>query len=72
MGGGATWRYALAYPERVLAMILVNAVPPNRDWGKTSSTEEAIRLGAKRPLSDLAYCSNLGFVPLRDTSTRAC
>ena len=45
MGGGATWRYALAYPERVLAMILVNAVPPNRDWGKTSSTEEAIPSG---------------------------
>ena len=72
MGGGATWRYALAYPERVLAMILVNAVPPNRDWGKTSSTEEAIPSGRQEALSDLAYCSNLGFVPLRDTSTRAC
>lgn len=28
MGGGATWRYALAYPEQVLAMILVDASPP--------------------------------------------
>jgi pimeloyl-ACP methyl ester carboxylesterase len=39
MGGGATWRYTLAYPERVSAMILVNAVPPNRDWGQTPSTD---------------------------------
>lgn len=36
MGGGVTWRYAIAYPERVLAMILVNAVPADRNWSRTS------------------------------------
>ena len=25
MGGGATWRYTLAYPEKVIAMILIDA-----------------------------------------------
>jgi pimeloyl-ACP methyl ester carboxylesterase len=28
MGGGITWRYALAHPERVLAMVLVDSSPP--------------------------------------------
>ena len=28
MGGGATWRYALAYPEQVSHMILVDSVAP--------------------------------------------
>ena len=28
MGGGATWRFALAYPERVTHMILINATGP--------------------------------------------
>ncbi len=28
MGGGATWRFALANPHRVRAMILVDSVPP--------------------------------------------
>ena len=28
MGGGATWRYTLTYPDRVRAMLLVNSVAP--------------------------------------------
>lgn len=28
MGGGVTWRYALAHPDRVVAMILIDASPP--------------------------------------------
>ena len=39
MGGGATWRYTLAYPERVNAMILVDSVAP-RHWQNTESTAE--------------------------------
>ena len=49
MGGGATWRYTLAYPERVSAMILVNAVPPNRDWGQTPSTDDPKTSEQKAP-----------------------
>jgi pimeloyl-ACP methyl ester carboxylesterase len=28
MGGGATWQYTLEYPEKIIAMILVDSVPP--------------------------------------------
>ena len=49
MGGGATWRYALSFPERVSAMILVNAVPPNRDWGKHLSRMSKKLQSTKRP-----------------------
>jgi len=38
MGGGVAWRYALAYPTRVRAMILVDASPP-RDWSRTGQAE---------------------------------
>jgi len=38
MGGGATWRYTLAYPDRVIAMILVDSVPAG-NW--RSSVDEA-------------------------------
>lgn len=38
MGGGATWRYALAHPERVLAMLLVDSVPPG-NWQRPSEKE---------------------------------
>ena len=38
MGGGATWRYTLAYPERVLAMVLVDSVPPG-NWQRPSEEE---------------------------------
>ena len=37
MGGGATWRYTLAYPDRVIAMILVDSVPAG-NW--RSSADE--------------------------------
>jgi pimeloyl-ACP methyl ester carboxylesterase len=63
MGGGATWRYALAYPERVAAMILVNAVPPNRDWGKTPSTDE--------PATSEQKAAPVGFSLLRQSWFRA-
>lgn len=32
MGGGATWRYTLAYPEKVSAMILIDASGPPQWW----------------------------------------
>ena len=38
MGGGATWRYALAHPERVSAMVLVDAVAPG-PWGQAQARE---------------------------------
>ena len=38
MGGGATWRYALAHPDRVLAMVLVDSVPPG-NWQRPSEEE---------------------------------
>ena len=31
MGGGTAWRFAHAYPERVIALLLVNSVPPG-NW----------------------------------------
>ena len=72
MGGGATWRYALSFPERVSAMILVNAVPPNRDWGKTPVTDEQKTAEHKTPPLGLACCGNPGFEPSHATLTQAC
>ncbi|NCF77888.1 MAG: alpha/beta fold hydrolase, partial [Proteobacteria bacterium] len=63
MGGGATWRYALAYPERVLAMILVDAVPPNRDWGVSPRTDE--------PKTSEKKTAPIGFSLLRQPWFRA-
>lgn len=31
MGGGATWQYTLEHPEKIIAMILVDSVPPG-NW----------------------------------------
>lgn len=39
MGGGATWRYALAHPDRVSAMILVDATGL-ADWRSTAAESE--------------------------------
>jgi pimeloyl-ACP methyl ester carboxylesterase len=39
MGGGATWRYALAHPDRVMAMILVDSVPPG-SWQQADAEAE--------------------------------
>lgn len=38
MGGGATWRYALAHPEKVSAMILIDASGP-RQWRREQAVE---------------------------------
>jgi pimeloyl-ACP methyl ester carboxylesterase len=48
MGGGATWRYTLAYPDRVIAMILVDSVPAG-NW--RSSVDEP---SADEPSADEA------------------
>jgi pimeloyl-ACP methyl ester carboxylesterase len=40
MGGGVTWRYTLQYPEKVLAMVLVNASGPY-DWWREREQLEA-------------------------------
>ena len=63
MGGGATWRYALAYPERVTALLLVNAVPPNRDWGKPP--------GADAPKTSEQKAAPIGFSLLGQSWFRA-
>jgi len=48
MGGGVTWRFALAYPERVSAMLLVNAVPApswpriNAQSAESESSQSAV------------------------------
>lgn len=39
MGGGATWGYALAHPERVRAMILVDSVAPAESEGAFEQPE---------------------------------
>ena len=38
MGGGATWHYALAYPEKVSAMILIDASGPPQ-WRREQAVE---------------------------------
>ena len=52
MGGGATWRYVLAHPKRVRAMILVDSVPPG-DWRESTpaaATEDVLVLpGSREP-----------------------
>lgn len=40
MGGGATWRFALAHPERVSAMILVDSVAP-ASWREDDESRSA-------------------------------
>lgn len=41
-GGGVTWRFALAYPERVQAMILIDAVPLPQFTRASTSDETAV------------------------------
>jgi pimeloyl-ACP methyl ester carboxylesterase len=41
MGGGATWRYALAYPDKVNAMILIDASGPPQ-WRREPDTEAEV------------------------------
>ena len=50
MGGGATWRYALAYPERVRAMLLLNSVAP-RHWQNAGPTEPAAESDRPTPIA---------------------
>jgi pimeloyl-ACP methyl ester carboxylesterase len=49
MGGGATWQYTLEHPEKVIAMILVDSVPP----GNWSNSEP--ELGTDRGSGPLAF-----------------
>ena len=49
MGGGATWQYTLEHPEKVIAMILVDSVPP----GNWSNSEP--ELGTDRGPGPLAF-----------------
>ena len=49
MGGGATWRYTLAYPEKVSAMILIDASGPPQWWHeRVQPTEDD---NERRPLA---------------------
>ncbi|MGE0625681.1 MAG: alpha/beta fold hydrolase [Pseudomonadales bacterium] len=50
MGGGATWRYALAYPEQVRAMILVDSVEP-AGWRQEGGSDQ----GADRSGSPIGF-----------------
>lgn len=43
MGGGVSWRYALAHPQQVLALVLIDASPPG-GWRREF---EAARSGAQ-------------------------
>ena len=47
MGGGATWQYTLAHPERVLAMVLVDSVPPG-NWQRPSEEESESSGGGEK------------------------
>jgi pimeloyl-ACP methyl ester carboxylesterase len=64
MGGGATWRYTLAHPKRVLAMVLVDSVPPG-NWQRPNEkkSKENKERGAKK--------SVVGFSLLRQDWFRA-
>ena len=64
MGGGATWRYVLAHPERVRAMILVDSVPPG-DW------RESTPAAATQDDADAARSAPIGFALLRQPWFRA-
>ena len=48
MGGGATWRYTLAHPDRVLAMVLVDSVPPG-NWQRPSEEKSEGSEKDKKP-----------------------
>ena len=52
MGGGATWRYALAHPERIQAMILVCSVAPG-SWRQ--STTEKTATGESERSTPIAF-----------------
>jgi len=63
MGGGATWRYTLAHPDRVLAMVLVDSVPPG-NWQRPSEEKSKGSEKDKKP-------SVAGFSLLRQDWFRA-
>lgn len=64
MGGGATWRYALTYPQRVRAMILVDSVPPG-DW------RESTAAAAPADDAESERSAPIGFALLRQSWFRA-
>lgn len=51
MGGGATWRYALAHPQKVNAMILIDASGPPQWWRERDSEVESEGEEKGRPLA---------------------
>ena len=69
MGGGATWRYTLAHPDRVQAMILVDSVAPAvgvkpRRRNRLPTSQSALRLSHSRSYA------KAGSAQLPATSTR--
>ena len=49
MGGGATWRYTLAFPEKVSAMILIDASGPPQWWSERVQSSDVDN--ERRPLA---------------------
>jgi len=70
MGGGATWRYTLTHPKRVLAMVLVDSVPPG-NWQQPVKKESKANKGREKNEQSGAKPSVVGFSLLRQDWFRA-
>ena len=70
MGGGATWRYTLTHPKRVLAMVLVDSVPPG-NWQRPVKKESKANKGREKNEQSGAKPSVVGFSLLRQDWFRA-
>lgn len=64
MGGGVAWRYAMTHPERLTALILVDAAGP------PSSDEAAEPKGEKPPVAFQLLANPAGRALLRNTNPR--
>ena len=71
MGGGATWRYTLAHPDRVLAMVLVDSVPPPRHWQRPNEKESQANKVSQKNQESGTKSSVAGFSLLRQDWFRA-